>query len=131
MFYFQFGSGCFDSPCSEDTADMIVASKTEYGDLYAFGEACVKRVWEWERQNYFTLQSLNERLRQSVSRPASPDEIKALRDHLQKIKWVDFVDFNQDNIKSAIVLFEPGWNVQIYAYETAHGYVYFEWGTTV
>ena len=131
MFHFRFGSGCFHNRNSEESADMIVASKTEYKNLPAFGMACIKKIWEWEYENNLTSESLSERIKSSKNRAACPYEIQELKSLLQNIKWVDFIDFDENSLEQVILLFEPSWNEKVFAYEIENGYVYFEWGTSV
>lgn len=130
MFHFRFGSGCFSYPNSEEMVDMIVALNTEYTDLFEFGENCIKKIWEWEYKNNFTCQSLSERLKLLINRPATLDDIAELITHLQTIKWVDFVDFDETKMKEVVVLVAPEWNMKTFAFEMNNGYVYFEWGTS-
>lgn len=111
--------------------ELIIASKAEFPDIWEFGKSSIKKMWEWERRGGYTDQSLEERYSLSVNRKAGPDEIAGIIAHLQKMEWVDFVDFQEEQIIHAMVLFKPRWNLEIYAIETGDTYLYMEWGTTV
>lgn len=131
MFYISLGSGCFRHPNSEETMDLIVASKIEYTNLFEFGKDCIRKVWEWDCQEGYSDGSLEERYKLSSNRVASASEIADMILHFHNIKWVDFVDFHEDQIINVMMLFEPKWNWQTFAVETEDNYIYVEWVTTV
>lgn len=130
MFYISLGSGCFRHPNSEETMELIIASKLEYTDLFEFGKDCIRKVWEWDCQEGYSDGSLEERNNLSLNRTASASEIADMISHLQNIYWVDLVDFHEDQIINVIVLFEPKWNWETFAVETEDNYIYVEWATT-
>ena len=127
MNIFHFKSGCFCIPDSEEMIKIMLASKIEFNNLKEFTRFCINKQWEWEKENNYTIQSLEERLKLFIFRDATHDEFERVRTYIKSMK---FIDIQLEQAFKIITVFEPEFNNMAYVFESEYSFYFLEWFTS-
>ena len=114
---FEFGNLCFNSPASEQSIIMVIASPSEFSSLDKFktdGELYGKRTVLYKER---------------VNLPASNEDITFITEKINEMNLRVKIVFQP--VKKAVNLLPPKWNQVTMCLETEHDYIFYSWVTTV
>ena len=123
MNYIGFGNKCFNVPTSEQSIDIVIASKSEAISFEDFIKKAVKylcvEIYKERPENVFS---------EIINRSAVDKGMELITVFLSGMD--QSVELRFEEIINMVYVTEPRWNNYDIAFETANSYVFFTWGTT-
>ncbi|MDB7953730.1 hypothetical protein [Flavonifractor plautii] len=122
---FEFGNLCFNSPASEQSIIMVIASPSEFSSLDKFIRAALTFL-ETDGELYGKRTVL---YKERVNLPASNEDITFITEKTNEMNLRVKIVFQP--VKKAVNLLPPKWNQVTMCLETEHDYIFYSWVTTV
>ena len=121
---FEFGNLCFNSPASEQSIIMAIASLSEFSSLDKFITAALTFLETDED----LCDSWTELYKERVNLPASDEDIAFITERTNAMDLRVKIRFQP--VKKAVNILPPKWNQVTMCLETEHDYIFYSWVTT-
>ena len=124
MIAFEFGNLCFNSPASEQSIIMVIASLSEFSSLDKFITAALAFLETDEE----LCGNWTELYKDRVNLPASDKDIAFIAEQIDEMNLRVRILFQP--VKKAVNILPPKWNQVTMCLETEHDYMFYSWVTT-